>query len=554
MGKSTKKNEVVSFVFRQADSIGAADAAEDQYLADCFIETGAFRALKDLADPKRLLLGRTGSGKTAIFSYLEKNSEEKVIEVKAESLSLAHLSNSTILRFLRSIDVKLDLFFRFLWRHVLTVEILKRALGVETGVRRNPVDRLRDRFRGEKTKKAIDYLVRWGGERFWEETDVRIKEITTKFEKDIKASLTGDLSAKLFKGGIGGSVNSNFSQEEKREIQERAQTVVNQVQMRELSEVIDLVSDVLEKENKSYYILVDRLDENWVDDGVRYHLIRALIDTSRDFQRVRDCKIIIALRQDLLEHVLEVTRGAGGQEEKILSNILEIKWNRELLVDLLDKRVNALIKRRYTNGNVKFCDVMVRVDRLDATSYILDRTLNRPRDAINFLNLCIAKSEGDPRISARAIKRAEEQYSRERLTALLEEWHTNFPTLGEWVRVLHGQYAQFSVPELSREKFDAILLRIVESQGEDNLSLDERMLYRNNIKHDEFVSRMLVNFYKVGIVGLKLDAGESVQWVTLGGRRVEPEEIREDTRVHVHKMVWRALKVNEQQRTASVSG
>jgi hypothetical protein len=53
------------FRFKKLDTIGAADAEEDRlFLETCFVETGNLDALRDCSNPRRLVLGRTGSGKS----------------------------------------------------------------------------------------------------------------------------------------------------------------------------------------------------------------------------------------------------------------------------------------------------------------------------------------------------------------------------------------------------------------------------------------------------------------------------------------------------------
>jgi len=120
------------FIFRPLDTIGAAAAEEDiEFLKDCFVEQGYLEVLKDGKDTRRILLGRTGSGKTALLSKLLET-EERCIEIKPESLALAYVSNSTIIQFVSELGVDLDIFFKLLWRHVFTVELLKQHFGIDT--------------------------------------------------------------------------------------------------------------------------------------------------------------------------------------------------------------------------------------------------------------------------------------------------------------------------------------------------------------------------------------------------------------------------------------
>jgi type II secretory ATPase GspE/PulE/Tfp pilus assembly ATPase PilB-like protein len=56
------------FIFRKLDTIGAADAEQDkEFLKECFVEHGYLEVLRNCNDPRRIVLGRTGSGKTALL-------------------------------------------------------------------------------------------------------------------------------------------------------------------------------------------------------------------------------------------------------------------------------------------------------------------------------------------------------------------------------------------------------------------------------------------------------------------------------------------------------
>ena len=93
------KNKTSKFRFRKLDNVGTADAEDDPFLADCFVDTGDLQVLQDCSDPRGIIVGRTGSGKTALLLLLYRH-EEGGIEIKPESLALSYISNSTILGFL----------------------------------------------------------------------------------------------------------------------------------------------------------------------------------------------------------------------------------------------------------------------------------------------------------------------------------------------------------------------------------------------------------------------------------------------------------------------
>lgn len=149
-----------------------------------------------------------------------------------------------------------------------------------------------------------------------------------------------------------------LTDEIKAEVLHKAQSIVNENQVRELGEIITLLADeIFTDPKKRYFLVIDRLDESWVDDRLRYKLIRALIETVRAFQRVRAVKAVIAIREDLLQTVFDATRDAGFQEEKFSGLMLRLRWSKAQLRQLLDLRVEKLIREQYTQKKVTFDEV-----------------------------------------------------------------------------------------------------------------------------------------------------------------------------------------------------
>src|SRR5690554_4526125 len=105
-------------------NFGAPDAETDDLLFEVFVENNAVTEVLDTRSQKSILLGRTGSGKSAIIRYLE-NQHEDVQRIEPEALSLQFLSNSTILKYFRGLGINLNLFYKVLWKHVFIVELLK---------------------------------------------------------------------------------------------------------------------------------------------------------------------------------------------------------------------------------------------------------------------------------------------------------------------------------------------------------------------------------------------------------------------------------------------
>jgi hypothetical protein len=173
-----------------------------------------------------------------------------------------------------------------------------------------------------------------------------------------------------------------------------------------------LASDVFSDQYPSYFVAIDRLDEDWTDEPVRLRLIRALLETVREFQKLRSVKIVVAIRQDLLDRVFRLARGPGFQEEKYQSLILKLRWDSDSLQSVVERRLNKLVRRQYTKGAVEFLDIFPnKIDHVDAFKYMLARTLYRPRDIIQFANCCIEQAVNKPEVTPTMIRAAEAVYS-----------------------------------------------------------------------------------------------------------------------------------------------
>jgi hypothetical protein len=389
--------------------------------------------------------------------------------------------------------------------------------------------------------------LRHGVRSFWEETDYRIKELTTKLETDLKASLSTTFTPASF--SLEGA--TKLSEEQKQEVVERAQHVLNNVQIRELSDIIRMLDEVLSDPQKRYYLIIDKLDENWVDEKIRYRLIRALIETVRDFRHIRHAKIIVALRFDLLDRVVRLTRDVGFQEEKLESLLLPLDWTDRQLADVLDSRIDYMVRPRYTKSGVTHKNLLPpSVDGQPTLQYILDRTLMRPRDVILFFNQCISQAVDRPIITVDMLRQAEGEYSRNRLRSLADEWFADYPNMLAFADLLKGRPSAFRLCEITANDCADFCIAVVSDGFEagDELSGLATSVTEAMAAPEDFRRLFTQVFYRIGILGLKLAAHEGTVWSTNGRRSVSYAEIHGDVRVHVHPMVWRTLGIRPMDR------
>jgi hypothetical protein len=127
---------------------------------------------------------------------------------------------------------------------------------------------------------------------------------------------------------------------------------------------------------------------------------------------------------------------------------LFVKWKRVDLASLLQKRINLLVRRRYTNRTIQLAELLPsHIDGADPIDYMLDRTFLRPRDIITFFHDCMDHAEGRPRLTGTVIKEAEEEYSRKRLQSLAYEWRVIFPNLKVVANMVYGLRASFPLSD-----------------------------------------------------------------------------------------------------------
>jgi hypothetical protein len=534
------------FTFRKHASIGAAAAEEDtKFLTECFVDNGDLDPLLDCADRRRIVLGRTGAGKSALLKKLVDGTN--AIVINPETLSFNYLTNSTILQFFLEAGVKLDLFFKLLWRHVFTVELLRRRYDLKTRAETASfLDRIKSVLNRDPHKeRAVKYLLKWG-ESFWENTEYRIKEIMHRVEEDLGASIRGRISVTE----LGATAARKLTNEERQEVVQRGKAVINAIQMRELTDVLVFLNhDVFVDEGEQFYICIDNLDENWVDESFRYLLIRSLIETIRDFLQVRNVKIIAALRTDLIERVFRFTRDPGFQEEKYRSLYLPLRWTENQLLDLLDKRVNSLVRQTYTKKSVRYTDLLpVKIEKNnDAAEYLVRRTLMRPRDLIEFFNNIAELGAGRAALTKEMVFEGEGIYSKNRMRSLQDEWISDYPSLIDCSALLKQRPNTFRISAIPQEQVEEFCLEFSVSTASqirpDLLASQAYAVVDGVVSWETFLRTLIHVFYITGVVGLKTEAHESFQWSHQGPSTIVADTIGMDTSATIHPMFYRVLGI-----------
>lgn len=531
-------------VFNAGSRIGKISAeADEEFLFECFIDTAALSELKEIGSPKMLLLGSTGSGKTALIRKIERDYERANL-IQLDEMALDYLGNSDVIQFLISIDVNLDLFFQALWKHVILIEFIRLKFNVNDERKSRFVfSQIFDAFRSDQRKKrGLEYLQKWES-KFWISMDENIREITENLETSVNAELGLEIEKFNSKAGYA----RTLSAEKRSQLQRVARKFVAPELLTDLAKVVDTLAEHGTR-TEPCFILIDSLDENWIDTSIKYPLIRALIESLKSLRRISDLKTVVALRSDLLEKVILETRDAGFQSEKYEDYIIRLKWDSSQLKILINKRINFLFRRKYNKQNVMFEDVFVEkvTNSGSPFSALLDRSLYRPRDIINFVNMCFEASEGRTSVSRRAFTQAERAYSANRLTAMIEEWHYVVAGAGALIDLLKGKRGTFPLSELCTTKLiDELFQHFPEAQyrQKDELWLLVEDATTRSVEPFELACALVERLYLMGAIGVKFDPNLPYQYFFQSQKALPTGHLNTETKIRVHPMIHSALGI-----------
>ncbi|WP_220701799.1 ATP-binding cassette domain-containing protein, partial [Brenneria goodwinii] len=121
-----------SYKFRKNAEIGKLEAETDSFLSSCFYKSDVFNGLINfdysVNNPdftRRIIVGRTGSGKTALLKQILDSDSIKIHDrIEAENTVFEHINNNVFISNLMEKGVDLRVFYKSLWLHVLLVKVI----------------------------------------------------------------------------------------------------------------------------------------------------------------------------------------------------------------------------------------------------------------------------------------------------------------------------------------------------------------------------------------------------------------------------------------------
>jgi hypothetical protein len=535
-------------------SIGQLAAEDDhKFLTDCFISHPTVDTLKDVTSHFSLLLGRTGSGKSAILWHLE-NSLPNVSRVHPKDIAFEYVGNSTIIRTLNELGVDLHVLYEYLWTHALTLHFIRECLGVRSNEGLGKVfDFIKTLvWRDDKRAIALKYLEKHA-DNFW----INVEQVSAEFTNVVadKLAVEAGLSPQMFKAKI--ERGNEWKDEEKRLFKYRAREIVSSLQMRELKVALEALSATINKDC-SYYVLIDDLDHEWAGDAnTQYALIRALLECLKTFRRIPNLKIIVAMREDLFEATLRTTTDKHFQAEKLEGIIKRLRWNDAMLIALIEKRITELFRYQYTKQTIKLADVLPEnIAQTTLSRYLIDHTLRRPRDVIAFVNRILIENEGEQLpLSARAITKVEPGYSNDRLRALEDEWRSCHPLIRSYLKVAQGLPGNCTVAIINEDRLLELAIDAsdLNRRPVDDVERIAKTVYERDkeVRFRRLARALVTTLFKVGAVGVKLQPQQPHAFCYEQRSTVEDGEIGDETKIVIHPMLMTSLGVHSRRTYAA---
>lgn len=541
---------------RKGMTLGALAAENDELLKYAFLDVGYISALADTANPRFLLLGRAGSGKTALLTIL-KDRLEHVSQLDPDELSMQYLHSSPILRTLSEWNVNLDIFYKYLWRHVCILELIRMRYG-DVGDVPSKIQQMFDfaqvwKKEERKTKEVShDYLKKYGDD-YWVKTDTRIKTITSEVETKLRSDPS--IASKIGASGSEVSFNLGKSKEQssstkvEQQIVERAQAIVSDFQVAALNRVIERLSErEFNDSQRQFYLVIDDLDKNWMPDDVMYlQLLKSLLFTVRELNgKMQNVKIIVALRDNIHHRVFQRAAKHEPQREKWLDVQLGLTWSRADLLQLVNRRLQEVFRGEYTLKAPHLGDLLPddkKRTKQSAIDYIMERTLQRPRDIIDFINTCISQADSFSTLSWSSLTRAESEFSQRRLQSVFDEWKDSYFGLPAIFPVLKRIGPKFAEIDFSETELYSILQDPRVEQC-DWLKDIQAKLLKNQLSCQQAKAEILEALYLVGIVGVKQEGDSHITYSFERAFNFASAALATSTFL-VHKMFWNALGLSE---------
>lgn len=408
-------------------TIGGIDADTDDLLMQCFQNHTSYNEIKDLE--KYIVLGRKGTGKTAIFKrFLNQKNPDYFCFGHTFSDYPWHYHDKQAKIGVPDFDK-----FTHSWKYLILLSLSKILLNQDQSLPYddNSLDML---------SKIESFIVDSYG--------TRDPDVTQIFTPSKKLKVSNNLKVDL--GVLKGGVTAEGVP------MEYLPTIIQEVNLN----LTEYVIGSLNPDNR-YHILFDQLDLGFDPTNPEYNnRVIGLLLAAKDINRVAKDKgkkmsIIVFLRDDIYNSLKFEDKNKLTQSSASI-----IEWDNpgsHTLKELMERRLTQVLKET-EDEKIKWEDVFDETQLMTGKqtkyNYITDRTFLRPRDAIQFCNEIIKthrlNDDKENLISNKDINDAKAEYSKYFLDELDDEIHKHIPKYQNILEVIKSiGYHQFDMDDFN---------------------------------------------------------------------------------------------------------
>ena len=396
-------------------------AAENEIggLREYFVPTGRFDRIRK--GHAQLVIGRKGAGKSAMFyavrGAVSQGREVIVLDMRPEGHQFTRLREAVLQELATG---QQEYVLAAFWTYLLSAEVAHKLINsprerrdAERDPRRyDAYKRLEDAYLAHNLASSDDL-----SQRFLRQID----RLSERFKAVGKIGDRTDL-AELVYGG-------------------------------DLHTLNDAVAEYVSSEKDELWLLIDNLDKSWATRGSTPEdilILRGLLDASAQLQRQleqRDVvfRSVVFLRTDVYERLQELTPDRGKE------SIIRLDWDDpHVFREIVRQRILASTTLTGTFDELwaQIAPTLIGVE--NSFEYVLDRTLGRPRDLLQFINAAIqvAVDRSHERVDVEDIRHAEHSYSEDMLLALVYEIEDTHPEIAQAIYEFQGAPKTMSVQDV----------------------------------------------------------------------------------------------------------
>jgi hypothetical protein len=448
-----------------------SDFAEGGLLRAGFLRTAAYDAA--LSGQKRLLIGRKGSGKSAICVTLAAFGGDGYVVslVTPDDTSLDEIRRFELQGL--TDEMAKSLF----WRYMLEIQVAKFVVAHSEAAH-------------PKTPTSVRRL----GKFLKQNHETADPKFHNQFWKGIQRLKT------LSIGAFGVKVSLDVAAPSEGLRTSNRLSVVEQGIRHALAD-LDCPA-----EHDRLLLLVDQIEQVWSNDPESDAMVTGLLLAAKHVSKeLPGVRCVVFLRSDIYDAL------QFAEADKFHGDEMRIDWSPSALLDLLLIRAQASLGGEITAEQLWDRVFPSQVSGQPAHDYLISRSQQRPRDVIQFANLCrdTAIKNGHRSILSGDAQEAELQYSRWKLRDLIREYKVNYPFLAHLFAIF--QSSGFIVSRATIGK----RLRPIRQD-----LLDQFVEYSASFSADNFIDIL----YGIGFLGV--ERRKHPVYIYEDPSRVEPNECR----------------------------